>query len=357
MKFFGYVQKKSDNPLALCFFLLFLSHQNPITMIQRTVKTRVVGIGLSIDETVYAIVDVRGNIIAKDTFATTDFVNVNDFVTYLSEKVVEMIENNGGYECIRSVGISAPSANFLTGCIENAPNLPWKGQIPLAAMLQDRLGLAVALGNDAHVRALGEYVFGSAHGMKDFIVVNLGHGVGSCIFTKGKAHLGSEGFAGEIGHSCIEHNGRLCGCGNHGCLEAYVGSKGILQTAQEILDSDPRPSLMRDRKDMTPADITAFADEGDVLAQEVYRRAGHQLGIGLANYASILNPEGIILAGGISHAGHWLMDAVNDSFEEHVFHNVKGKVKLLCSNLDQAERDVLGASALAWDVKEYSLFV
>jgi glucokinase len=326
-------------------------------MIQRTVKTRVVGIGLSIDETVYAIVDVRGNIIAKDTFATTDFVNVNEFVTFLSEKVVEMIENNGGYECIRSVGISAPSANFLTGCIENAPNLPWKGQIPLAAMLQDRLGLAVALGNDAHVRALGEYVFGSAHGMKDFIVVNLGHGVGSCFFTKGKAHLGSEGFAGEIGHSCVEDNGRLCGCGNRGCLEAYVGAKGILQTAQEVMDSDPRPSLMRDRKNMTPRDITAFADEGDALAQEVYRRAGHQLGIGLANYASILNPEGIILAGGISQAGKWLLDSVNDSFEEHVFHNVKGKVKLLLSNLDQAERDVLGASALAWDVKEYSLFV
>ena len=130
-----------------------------------------------------------------------------------------------------------------------------------------------------------------------------------------------------------------------------------MQTAREILDSDPRPSLMRDRRDMTPADITAFADEGDVLAQEVYRRAGHRLGIGLANYASILNPEGIILAGGISHAGHWLLDAVNDSFEEHVFHNVRGKVKLLSSNLDQAERDVLGASALAWDVKEYSLFV
>jgi glucokinase len=163
MKFFGYVQKKSDNPLALCFFLLFLSHQKPITMIQRTVKTRVVGIGLSIDETVYAIVDVRGNIIAKDTFATTDFVNVNDFVTYLSEKVVEMIENNGGYECIRSVGVSSPSANFLTGCIENAANLPWKGVIPLAAMLRDQMGIAVALANDAHVTALGEYSYGSAH--------------------------------------------------------------------------------------------------------------------------------------------------------------------------------------------------
>ncbi len=327
-------------------------------MIQQTIKTRVVGIGLSIDETAYAIVDVRGNIIAKKEFPTTKFQNVNDFVTYLSEQIVVMIEEYGGYGSIRSVGISAPSGNFMTRCIENSPNLPWKGQIPLAAMLQDRLGLAVALGNDAHVRALGEYVFGSAHGMKDFIVVNLGHGVGSCIFTKGKAHLGSEGFAGEIGHSCIEHGGRLCGCGNRGCLEAYVGSKGIVQTALELMESDSRPSVMRERKDaLTPRIIAGLCDEGDELAIEVFRRTGYMLGIGLANYASILNPEGIILAGGISRAGKWLTEAVNESFEEHVFHNVKGKVKLVISTLDQAERDVLGASALAWDVKEYSLFV
>jgi len=326
-------------------------------MIQRTIKTRVVGIGLSIDVTDYAIVDIRGNIIANRSFPTTDFPNVNEFVTYLSERIVEMVEENGGYESIRSVGISVPSGNFLTGCMENSPNLPWKGQIPMAAMLQDRLGLAVALGNDAHVRALGEYVFGSAHGMKEFIVVNLGHGVGSCIFTNGKAYLGSEGFAGEIGHTCVEHNGRLCGCGNKGCLEAYAGAKGVVTTAKELLASDPRPSLMRGLEHFTPRDITAFCEQGDELAIEVYRRTGYELGIGLANYASILNPEGIILAGGISHAGHWLMDSVNESFEEHVFHNVKGKVKLLTSNLEETERDVLGASALAWNVKEYSLFV
>ena len=327
------------------------------TMIERTIKTRVVGIGLSIDETAYAIVDVRGNIIAKETFSTADFQHVNEFVTYLSEKIVTMIEDNGGYTSIRSVGISAPSGNFLTGCIENSPNLPWKGQIPLAAMLQDRLGLAVALGNDAHVRALGEYVFGSAHGMKDFIVVNLGHGVGSCIFTKGKAYLGSEGFAGEIGHSCIAHGGRLCGCGNRGCLEAYVGSKGVVQTALELMESDNRPSVMREKEFLTPRIIASLCDEGDELAIEVFRRTGYMLGIGLANYASILNPEGIVIAGGISRAGKWLMESVNESFEEHVFHNVKGKVKLVVSTLDQTERDVLGASALAWDVKEYSLFV
>ena len=326
-------------------------------MIQSSIKTRVVGIGLSLDVTTFAVVDIRGNIIVKSEFPTTDFTNPNEFVTYLSERIVEMVEQNGGYESIRSVGISVPSGNFLTGCMENSPNLPWKGQIPLAAMLQDRLGLAVALGNDAHVRALGEYVFGSAHGMKDFIVVNLGHGVGSCIFTNGKAYLGSEGFSGEIGHTCIEHNGRLCGCGNQGCLEAYVGSKGIIRTAKDLLESDSRPSLMRNVENFTPKDITDFCNQGDELAIEVYRRTGYGLGIGLANYASILNPEGIILAGGISHAGHWLMDSVNDSFEEHVFHNVKGKVKLLTSSLEESERDVLGASALAWNVKEYSLFV
>lgn len=326
-------------------------------MIRSTIKTRVVGIGLSLDETVYAIVDLRGNVIVKEKFATTDFPNVNEFVTYLSERIIEMVEMHGGYESIRSVGMSVPSGNFLTGCMENSPNLPWKGQIPLAAMLQDRLGLAVALGNDAHVRALGEYVFGSAHGMKDFIVINLGHGVGSCIFSNGKAYLGSEGFAGEVGHTCVEHNGRLCGCGNRGCLEAYTGSKGVVCTAMELMEKDDRPSLMRGKENLTPRDIFDCCEQGDELAIEVFRRTGYELGIGLANYASILNPEGIILAGGISHAGHWLMDSVNESFEEHVFHNVKGKVKLLTSNLDEAERDVLGASALAWNVKEYSLFI
>jgi glucokinase len=148
-------------------------------------KKRVVGVEISNERTTYAIVDIRGNIIAKESFDTRDHPDINEFVTVLSERIIAMIEANGGYETIRSVGVSAPSGNFLTGCIEYSPNLPWKGKIPMAAMLRDRLGLAVALGNDAHVRALGEHVYGTAHGMKDFIVVNLGHGVGSCIFCNG----------------------------------------------------------------------------------------------------------------------------------------------------------------------------
>jgi glucokinase len=326
-------------------------------MIQNVIKTRVVGVGTSIDETVYAIVDVRGNIIAKDSFPTTDFPNVNDFVTFLSDRIIALVEANGGYESIRSVGISVPSGNFKSGCIEHSPNMSWKGQIPMAAMLRDRLGLAVALGNDAHVRALGEYVFGSAHGLEDFLFINLGHGVGSCIFTNGKANLGAEGFAGEIGHTCIVPNGRMCGCGMAGCLETYTGSRGIVRTAMELLETDSRPSLMREMVIKTPKDVFECCEKGDELAIETFRRTGEMLGIGLANYASVLNPEAIIIAGGIAHAGKWLIEPAHESFEEHVFHNVKGKVKFLTSNLNEAERDVLGASALAWNVKEYSLFI
>lgn len=326
-------------------------------MIQNMIKTRVVGVGMSIDETDYAIVDVRGNIIAKDSFPTTDFPNVNDYVTFLSERIVELVEKNGGYESIRSVGISSPSGNFRSGCIEHSPNMSWKGQIPMAAMLRDRLGLAVALGNDAHVRALGEYVFGSAHGLRDFLFVNLGHGVGSCIFINGQAFLGSEGFSGEVGHTCVAPGGRLCGCGNKGCLEAYTGSRGVVRTAKELLESDPRPSMMREMDIQTPKEIYECCEKGDELAIEVFRHTGEILGVGLANYASILNPEAIIIAGGIAHAGKWLIEPTYASFEEHVFHNVKGKVKFLTSNLNEQERDVLGASALAWNVKEYSLFI
>ena len=326
-------------------------------MIQSTIKTRVVGIDISIEQTVYAIVDMRGNIVAKADFPTSDYSSVNDFVTYISDNVIQFLEDNGGYETIRSVGVSAPSGNFLTGCIEHSPNLPWKGKIPLAAMLRDRLGLAVALGNDAHVRALGEHVYGSAHGMKDFIVVNLGHGVGSCIFCNGQAYLGAEGFAGEIGHSCVEHDGRLCGCGNRGCLEAYVGAKGIVRTAMEMMEKEGRQSAMKDEPKLTPRIVFDYCEKGDEVAIEVFRRSGDMLGVALANYASVFNPEAIILAGGVAHAGKWIIDPAIESFESHVFHNVRGKVKILASTLNEVERDVLGAAALAWDVKEYSLFV
>lgn len=319
-------------------------------------KSRVVGIDISLRRTSYAIVDVRGNIIAQDFFATNDYPNVSDFVTKLCEEVVKITEANGGYETIRSVGISSPSANYLTGCIENAANLPWKGVVPLAAILRDRMGLAVAVANDAHVSALGEYTYGTAHGLRNFVVIALGHGVGSCLFSEGQAHLGTEGFAGEIGHTCVVDNGRECGCGRRGCMEAYCGAKGIVATAQELMAASDEPSLMRSLTELVPKTITECCDQGDAMAIEVYRRTGEVLGVSMANYASVLDPEAIVFTGGIANAGHWLFDPAYQSFEEHVFHNIKGKVKFLRSTIDDRERDVLGASALAWGIKEYSLF-
>lgn len=321
-----------------------------------TVKKRVVGVDISLDATTYAVVDVRGNIIAKDSFPTEDYPEINNFVSALSEHIVELVEANGGYETIRSVGISAHSANFMLGSIVNAPNFPWKGIIPLAAMLRDRLGLAVALANNSHVVALGEQAFGSAHGLRDFIIVTLGTGMGSCIFSDGNVNLGYDGYAGEIGHTCVNLNGRSCGCGNIGCLETYTAAKGIVKTAQELLAETDEPSLMRGEETLSPKQIAQYCDQGDQLAIEVYRRTGEVLGLSLANYASLLNPEAIIFTGGISKAGKWLLEPAKESFDDHVFHNIQGKVKFLVSELDDRERDVLGASVLAWKVKEYSLF-
>lgn len=325
-------------------------------MTEELVKNRVIGVDISIERTTYAIVDVRGNIIARDYLNTQDYATATEYVSALSEKVVTMAEENGGYEYIRSMGISAPSANFLTGCIENAPNLHWKGIVPMAAMLRDRMGIAVALANDAHVTALGEHTYGAAHGMNNFIVVTLGHGIGSCIFSNGEAHLGAEGFAGEIGHACAVPNGRTCGCGKKGCLEAYCGAKGIVTTARKMMDESDEPSLMRSAERLTPKIIHEFCKQGDALAIEVFRRTGKMLGFVMAGYASIFDPEAIIFTGGIAGAGHYLLIPASEEFEKHVFHNTRGHVKFLVSALEDHERDVLGASALAWGIKEYSLF-
>ena len=320
------------------------------------IKTKVVGVDISNELTTYAIVDIRGNIIAEESFLTSDYADVNNFVTGLSDKIVNLVEANGGYETIRSIGVSSPSASSVSGCVENAANLPWKGIVPLSAMLRDRIGLAVGLSNDAHVSALGEFTFGCAHGMKNFIILSLGVGIGSCFFSAGDDHIGHNGYAGEFGHTCVVKNGRACGCGHTGCLESYVGAAGIVNTAKELMAESDAPSIMRDMERLTPRIIKECCDKGDEMAIEVYRRTGEMLGLGLANYASLVDPEAIILTGGISHAGKWLLDPTRQSFEEHVFGNLRGKVKILVSKLDDRERDVLGASALAWSVPEYSLF-
>ena len=325
-------------------------------MEENNIKTKVVGVDISIESTTYAMVDVRGNILAEDAFPTEDYPDVNNYVTALSEKIVTMVEQNGGYETIRSIGVSCPSASIVSGCIENAANLPWKGIVPLSAMLRDRIGLAVGLSNDAHISALGEYAFGSAHGMQNFIIISLGVGIGSCFFSDGHEHCGHGGYAGEFGHTCVYPDGRQCGCGNKGCIEAYVGAKGIVQTAKEMMAASDAPSLMRNLEKLSPRTIKECCDQGDEMAIEVYRRTGRILGQGLATYASLIDPEAFIFTGGISHAGHWLLDSAEEVFNELVFGNLKQKVRFIVSTFNDRERDVLGASALAWSVPEYSLF-
>ena len=319
-------------------------------------KTRVVAVDIRLERTTTAVIDVRGNIIAKEEFPTGDSANVGDFTSLLSENIVNLVENNGGYESIRSIGICCPSANFMTGCIENAPNLPWKGVVPMAAMMRDRMGLAVALGNNAHVRTLGEHAYGVAHGMKNFILITLGGGMGSCIFSNGVPHLGRDGFAGEIGHTCAKLDGRQCGCGNKGCLEMYTSAKGVVLTAQEVLAESDAPSMMRQVEHLSSSIVASLCERGDALATETMRRTGYWLGVGLANYASIVNPEAIVLTGGVIHAGDYLLEPMEASFNAHVFHNIEGKVKFLVSQFNESDANLLGASVLAWQVKEYSLF-
>lgn len=323
-----------------------------------TIKNKVVGVVVGYDMATFAIVGVRGDIIARDSFYISTYHDINDFAGMLCEKITSLVAANGGMESIRSVGISVPSGNNVTGCVENSPNMPWKGRIPLASMLRDRLGLAVGLGNDAHATAVGEAAYGVAHGMRNFIVVLLGNGgLGSCFFCNGRAHLGVEGYAGEFGHTCYKVGGRKCSCGQEGCLEAYVSARGMIQTAREILDQHPEmDSMLRRMPEMTMKILKQACEMEDKVALETVRYTSRILGMKLANYASIVDPEAVILTGELAMFGKWMMPDLRACFEENVFHNSRDKIELLFSDFDEGERDILGASALAWTVKEYSLF-
>jgi glucokinase len=236
--------------------------------------------------------------------------------------------------------------------MENAANMPWKGVVPLSVMLQDQLGMAVAVANDAHITALGEKAFGSAHGMKDFIVVSISHGgLGSCIFTNGLPHLGINGFAGEVGHTCVEVNGRQCGCGRKGCLETYCSATGVAETAREYLASgnypeSPLHALPLD--EITSKDVYDAAVQGDRLSNEVFAFTGQLLGESCADFATFSDPEAFIFFGGLTKAGDLLMEPIVKTYNEMVFDNYKGTARFLISQLKDAEAALLGAAALAW---------
>ena len=316
-------------------------------------KPYVIGLDLGGTNSEFGIVDQNANIIASTRVKTAGHGDINQYVDDCVAALKPIIEQVGGIEKIHATGIGAPNGNYYTGCIEFAPNLPWKGNIPLAQMFSDRLGVPVRLTNDANAAAMGEMQYGVAKGMQNFIMITLGTGVGSGIVCNGQMVLGCDGMAGELGHVIVEKDGRQCGCGRKGCLECYCSATGIARTAREIIEKTDKPTSLRN----IPLDqidglaITLAAKDGDPVAHEIFEYTGRILGEACANFAAFSSPEAFVFFGGLSKAGDLIMDPIKRAYEENVLSVYKGKAKLLVSELDGAGAAVLGASALGWEVK------
>ena len=321
---------------------------------QATLKPYVIGLDLGGTNSVFGIVDSRGEIKATTAIKTQGYGNVEAYVDACVEALQVIIEQVGGIETIKAMGIGAPNGNYYSGTIEFAPNLEWAhdGVVPLAKLFSDRLGIPVALTNDANAAAIGEMIYGVARGMKNFIMITLGTGVGSGIVINGQMVYGSDGFAGELGHVIMRRDGRLCGCGRKGCLECYCSATGVARTARELLESTDQPSLLRelDPKKITSLDVSIAAGKGDKLANEIYQFTGHMLGEACADFAAFCSPEAFIFFGGMAKAGDLIMNPIKEAYEQNVLKIYKGKAKFLVSGLDGASAAVLGASAVGWDI-------
>ena len=320
-------------------------------------KPYVIGLDLGGTNSVFGIVDSRGDIKATTAIKTQGYETVDEYVEASVEALKIIIDQVGGIEKIKAMGIGAPNGNYYTGTIEFAPNLSWghNGIVPLAKMFSDKLGIPVALTNDANAAAIGEMTYGVARGMKNFIVITLGTGVGSGIVINGQLVYGSDGFAGELGHVIMNRvNGRPCGCGRKGCLEAYCSATGVARTARELIETTDEPSLLRDMPaaDITSLDVSIAASKGDALAKRIYEFTGNMLGEACADFAAFSSPEAFIFFGGLTKAGALLMDPIKKAYEENVLNIFKGKAKFLVSGLDGSSAAVLGASAVGWDINE-----
>lgn len=322
----------------------------------QVIKPYVIGLDLGGTNSVFGIVDSRGEIKATTAIKTQGYDKVDDYVDACVAALQPIIEEVGGLDKIKAMGIGAPNGNYYNGTIEFAPNLAWAhdGVVPLAKMFSERLNnLPVALTNDANAAAVGEMIYGVARGMKNFIVLTLGTGVGSGIVINGQLVYGHDGFAGELGHVIMRReNGRSCGCGRTGCLEAYCSATGVARTAREFLANSDEPSLLRDMKaeDITSLDVSIAAGKGDKLALRVYKFTGDMLGEACADFAAFSSPEAFIFFGGLTKAGDLIMKPIQESYEAHALKIFKGKPKFLISGLDGSSAAVLGASAVGWEI-------
>ena len=317
-------------------------------------KPYVVGIDIGGTNTVFGVVDARGTVLYSGSIKTGKYAEIEEYVTALAQGLTQIIDQVGGPEKIKGIGVGAPNGNYFNGCIEFAPNLPWKGKIPLAQLISEKVGgIPVALTNDANAAAIGEMTYGAARGMKDFIVITLGTGVGSGIVINGQLVYGHDGFAGELGHVIVRRNGRQCGCGRQGCLEAYTSATGVARTAREFMEIRKEDSVLReiDPADITSKDVYDAAMKNDKLALEIFEMTGKMLGEAFADFVAFSSPEAIILFGGLTKAGDLIMDPVKRAMDANMLKVYEGKTKLLVSQLKESDAAVLGASALGWEVK------
>lgn len=318
-------------------------------------KPYVIGVDQGGTNTVFGIVSARGEVIAQDSIKTKQHKTAAEFVEAGLACLRPLVTQVGGIEQIQGMGIGAPNGNYYNGTIEFAPNLPWAhdGVIPLAQLFSDALGIPVKLTNDANAAAMGEMTYGAARGMKNFIVITLGTGVGSGIVINGQVVYGCDGFAGELGHVIMDRrpDARPCGCGRKGCLEAYCSASGVARTAREILQTTDRPSLLREKPldDIESLDVSIAADKGDEVAQEIFEFTGKMLGEACADFAAFSSPEAFIFFGGLCKAGDLIMNPIKAAYDASVLKIFKGKPKFLVSSLMNANAAVLGASALGWE--------
>jgi len=313
----------------------------------------VVGVDIGGTGTKFGIVDNVGNVLFASEISTKKHEQVHTFIDELHRELSVLIEKVGGVGRIKGIGVGAPNGNVYTGNIEYAPNLPWKGIIPLARMLQDKFKIPVRLTNDANAAAVGEMMYGAAQGMKDFIMITLGTGVGSGIVANGQLIYGHDGFAGELGHTTIIPNGRLHpGTGKKGSLESYASATGVAQSAIEILETTDRPSLLRDipKGALNSKAVFEAATKGDEVAKEVFAFTGKVLGMALANFVMFSSPEAIILFGGLTKAGDLILKPTREHLEANVIEIFQNKVKILISHLKESDAAILGASALMWEL-------
>ena len=318
-------------------------------------KNFVVGVDVGGQTTKIGVVDTRGEVLTQSVIRTDTYgTDAEAYVSTLADAIVKVVEASGKTGEIRGVGVGAPNGNYYTGTIAFAPNLAWaaNGSIEFAKMLSGKLGgIPVSLTNDANAAAVGEMAYGVARGMKNFIMITLGTGVGSGIVINGQVVYGHDGFAGELGHTCVvRNNGRTCGCGKQGCLEAYCSAIGVAKTAQEWLAAGDEPSKLRECDTITSKDVYDAAKEGDALALRVFEFTGTLLGRQFADFVAFSAPEAIVLFGGLARAKEFLYDPIMNAMNENLLPIWKGKVKILFSSLKESDAAILGASALAWEL-------